>query len=78
MSEPTAKHSAPTQVAGIDLRCQFCENDRFFERKGQLNTKATSLLNLDWIDPTARCLICSNCGFIHWFMPEKALSKVRG
>ena len=70
MTEPTAKYSAPIQVAGIDLRCQICEHDHFFERQGQLNTRALTLFRLDWINPAARCLICANCGYIHWFMSE--------
>jgi len=53
-------------------------NDRFFERQGQLNTAVASFFSFDWVDPTARCLICSNCGYIHWFLPEKMLRKARG
>jgi hypothetical protein len=75
MEEPTAKHAAPTMVAGIDLRCEICRHDHFFERRGQLNTTLASFLNFDWIDPIARCLICANCGYIHWFAPEKLLRK---
>ena len=71
------KHAAPTQVAGIDLRCQICRHDQFFERQGQLNTAVASLLNLDWVDPTTRCLIRANCGYIHWFVQEKSLRKYR-
>jgi hypothetical protein len=70
MNEPTAKHAAPTQVAGVDLRCQICQHDSFFERKGQLNTRGLTFFRLDWINPAARCVICANCGYIHWFMSE--------
>jgi len=77
MDEPTAKNAAPTQVAGIDLRCEICQHDRFFERQGQLNTAVASFFNFDWVDPAARCLICANCGYIHWFLPEKMLRKTR-
>ena len=77
MDEPTARHAAPTQVAGIDLRCQMCQHDLFFERKGQLNTAVVTFFKLDWVDPTARCLICANCGYIHWFLPEKTLRNQR-
>ena len=54
MTEPTAKVAAPTQVAGIDLRCQICQHDCFFERSGQLNTRALTFFRLDWINPAAR------------------------
>jgi hypothetical protein len=43
-----------------------------------LNTAVASFFNFDWVDPTARCLICANCGYIHWFLPEKMLRKARG
>lgn len=38
--------------------------------EGQLNTKTASLFNLDWINPSATCLVCDKCGFIHWFLPK--------
>ena len=77
MDMPTAKNAAPTQVAGLDLHCEICRHDRFFERQGQLNTAVASFFSFDWVDPTARCLICANCGYIHWFLPEKMLRKAR-
>jgi hypothetical protein len=60
---------APVNVAGVDLRCQVCENDKFFHRRAQLNTAMMSLFDLDWLNPSAECLLCSNCGYIHWFVP---------
>jgi len=77
MDMPTAKNAAPTQVAGFDLHCEICRHDRFFERQGQLNTAVASFFSFDWVDPTARCLICANCGYIHWFLPEKMLRRAR-
>ena len=74
MDESTAKHAAPTQVAGNDLRCEICQHDRCFERRGQLNTAVASFFHFDWVYPTARCLICASCGYIHWFVPEKMLN----
>ena len=70
MTEASAKNSAPIQIAGTDLHCQICQHDHFFERKGQLNTRALTFFRLDWINPAARCVICANCGYIHWFMSE--------
>ena len=71
MNESTSKSPKPFQVAGIDLRCQVCEHDRFSERKGQLTTRVLTFFRLDFLNPAARCLICSNCGFVHWFMAAK-------
>ena len=64
-----------TLLTGATLACQVCDNDRFFLRKGQLNTALRSVFNLDWADPTAECVICARCGFIHWFVGTKKKAK---
>jgi hypothetical protein len=56
-------------VNGVDLRCEICKNGTFYHRKAQLQGAVASFFDLEWIGPTAHCLICSNCGYIHWFMP---------
>ncbi len=56
-------------VGGIHIRCQVCEHSRFSERKAQLNTAALSFFDLDWLNKSARCLVCEKCGYIHWFLP---------
>lgn len=56
----------------IDLQCQICGRDEFVERRGQLNTRLMTLFNLDWLNPSARCLICQFCGYVHWFASRGA------
>ena len=61
----------PKHVAvrtGDRLACVVCGFDRFFERKGQLNTALASLFSLDWANPTAECIVCGRCGYVHWFL----------
>jgi hypothetical protein len=53
---------------GAALTCRVCEFDRFFERKGQLNTAVASFFGLDWTNATAECWVCGRCGYIHWFL----------
>jgi hypothetical protein len=65
------KQALPVEAAGIQLTCEICTHDRFFEREGQLNTAVASFFNFDWVDATARCLVCANCGYVHWFLPLK-------
>lgn len=58
-------------VKNKKLKCTFCDHDIFKSRKAQLNTKAATLLNLDWANKSAHCYICTNCGHIEWFMEEE-------
>ena len=53
---------------GEKLTCRVCTSDLFFMTKGQLNTAAASFFGMDWTNPTAACVVCSACGFIHWFL----------
>ena len=67
------KKSVPEEVFICERKfaCQVCGNDRFWRREGQLNTAIASFFEFDWANPSAICIICSECGYIHWFMPQK-------
>ena len=60
-----------TVRTGEALTCRVCGCDRFFMRKGQLNTALASFLSLDWTNPTADCAVCGRCGYVHWFLGSK-------
>jgi len=66
-------NSTPEQVtvAGLQLRCEICKHDRFWHRKAQLNTAVATFFNFDWANPSASCLVCDHCGYIHWFLPKR-------
>ena len=55
-------------VNGAPLFCVICKHDQFFERRAQLHGPVATLFNLEWIAPTATCVICSRCGSVHWFL----------
>jgi predicted nucleic-acid-binding Zn-ribbon protein len=63
-SEPTPQ----TTVTGKPLLCLVCGNDHFHERKAQLNTAVATFLNFDWANQSGDCFVCSECGYIHWFV----------
>ncbi len=63
------QEAAEKTVAGIAIRCEICHHTRFFEREAQLNTAVMSFFDLDWLNKSARCLVCERCGYIHWFLP---------
>lgn len=59
----------PIEIAGRALRCVVCTNDTFWQERAQLHGAMATFFNMEWTSPTADCMICSTCGYIHWFMP---------
>jgi predicted nucleic-acid-binding Zn-ribbon protein len=55
-------------VRGKPLRCLVCTNDRFYKREAMLNTAGATFLNFDWANKSGTCFVCSECGYIHWFL----------
>ena len=58
------------EIAGKTLKCLVCGHDRFNKREAQLNTVGMTFLKLDWANASGLCVVCGNCGFIHWFLPK--------
>ena len=55
---------------GIQVVCVHCKHDSFQKGSAQLNTRGMTFLGLDWLNESATTLICSRCGYIHWFGKE--------
>jgi predicted nucleic-acid-binding Zn-ribbon protein len=55
------------EVAGQPLRCLICRNASFYRRSAQLHGRVATFFNLEWTSPTCTCVICSECGYVHWF-----------
>jgi hypothetical protein len=66
-SAAKAFDGARYRIAGKNVRCLFCAQERFKRGEGQLNTAGASLLNLDWLNPSADVLVCTACSHIMWF-----------
>jgi len=64
------KEPEEVEVCGRIFCCTACGNNRFWRRSAQLNTAFATFLNFDWANRSAHCFICSDCGYIHWFMPQ--------
>ncbi len=58
------------EVAGIGLKCQHCGHTEFHSRAAQLHTPGLTFFDLEWLNRTARCFICDQCGHVHWFLPK--------
>jgi hypothetical protein len=60
-------------IAGHQLRCQVCDFTRFFRREARLSTGA-SAFGQDWTNSKAECMVCEQCGFVHWFVRTHAVA----
>ena len=64
------KEAEPAYVDGKSFHCLVCGGDRFRRRRSQLNTALATLFSLDWANRSATCVVCADCGYIHWFMTD--------
>ncbi|KKM09925.1 hypothetical protein SY88_16905 [Clostridiales bacterium PH28_bin88] len=55
---------------GIQVICGHCKNDFFHKGNALLNTRGLTFLDLDWLNQSATTLICTRCGYVHWFGRE--------
>ncbi len=58
----------PATVRGKPFRCLVCNHDTFHTRRAQLHGALLSLFDLEWASPSCDLLICSECGYVHWFL----------
>jgi hypothetical protein len=63
------KEAEAVYILGKELVCEICHHKRFWQRKAQLNTAVATFFNFDWANPSALCVVCEKCGYIHWFLP---------
>ena len=59
----------PVEIKGRALRCLVCSNGTFLFQRALMHGAASSFLDLEWTRPSADCAVCSECGYVHWFMP---------
>jgi hypothetical protein len=57
-------------IAGRPLRCPHCGHTKFMPGRAMLNTAGRTFFKLDWTDPSATILVCSECARIEWFAQE--------
>jgi hypothetical protein len=55
-------------VHGRPLRCLVCANQTFYQRRAQLHSAVATFFDLEWTGTTCVCVICSECGHVHWFV----------
>ena len=57
-------------VRGKPLQCIVCGNETFWQKHAQLHGGVLTFFDLEWASQTCDCLVCSACGFVHWFLPH--------
>lgn len=62
------KSAEEKYIKGHLLECPICKNKYFTERRTLMNTAGASFLGFDWANKEAQNYICSDCGYVMWFM----------
>jgi predicted nucleic-acid-binding Zn-ribbon protein len=65
------KEPETVEVFGKALHCQVCGNSTFWRRRALLHATVATFFNVEWASPSCICVICSACGYVHWFFPQK-------
>ncbi len=65
---PQADGTIRVTMGSKQLACTVCGCTGFHERNSLLNTRAATFFRFDWANKEATNYICSNCGYIFWFM----------
>lgn len=63
-----ANQPRPYAIAGRPVKCPHCSETKFISGTALLNSRGRTLVNMDWADPGATILVCSECGRIEWFV----------
>jgi hypothetical protein len=53
---------------GKTLVCTVCGNNRYHERGALVNSRSGEFFGFAWADTKATNFICTNCGYIFWFL----------
>lgn len=64
------RRASELRVKGKAMQCPMCANNTFWRREGKLQTTGMTLLGLDAFNASAVCHVCSDCGYILWFVPS--------
>ena len=59
------------EVHDAPLRCVVCRHDTFYRREAQMHSGWATIMNMEWTGPLCECIVCSQCGYVHWFFPMK-------
>ncbi len=64
------KETVKLKLQGKVFACTVCGTEDFFRRTVIVKEPNTSLFHPSASNEEAICLICSNCGYMHHFLPR--------
>lgn len=59
--------ATPVELNGRRLKCLMCSAEMFHRRRSHVDAAMVTTMNPEWVDRQVQCLVCDDCGFIHWF-----------
>jgi predicted nucleic-acid-binding Zn-ribbon protein len=68
---PVGNGAISVSVGKRQLSCHVCGCEQFHERNSLLNTRAATFFNVDWANKDATNYICTDCGYIFWFLGKR-------
>lgn len=54
-----------------ELCCHHCGGQNFRKMEGKLSTSVMLFFLLGFLNRSAACFTCIDCGFVHWFLSPK-------
>jgi len=58
-------------AGGKPLVCPVCQNTTYHERNSLIHSRLSAFFRVDWASgDTAVNFVCTQCGFIFWFLPD--------
>jgi hypothetical protein len=55
------------RIGDVQLACQFCSYQLFYDREIMMNTSGLTMFDLDWLNRSAIGLICAQCSHVMLF-----------
>jgi DNA-directed RNA polymerase subunit RPC12/RpoP len=56
-------------MAGRRLACTVCGNKTFRKRETVMSSRAKAFFHMEWAGEKATNYICTECGYVFWFLP---------
>ena len=68
--EPQAGQPSTSRATSEVRRCAVTIRP-FIVAQAQLPGRLATMFNIEWTAPICDCVVCSQCGYVHWFFPMK-------